>query len=419
MVYKSPLSGMYYFNKAKDLYAKHHYEQSIPVFERSLFADEKNLVTRYYYVLALSKSKPTYTIQQKLHDMGRSNIDDEAKKYARFKAVELRKVLLEGFEHNYIFNAISGNDILRWDINSFPLKVYFENLQSVPSYYKANIDRALMHWSRNTNFISFKEVSDKNSADIVIKFADIPEDVCVGNVCKYSVAYTEPEILTDKILKRMNLTFYKTNPRNGNFTSEEIYNTSLHEIGHALGIMGHSENVNDVMYSSQNDISSNYIFPIKIYQGLSYSDLKTVALLYRLKPTISNTKDLSSESFYYPPLILGSENARLEQKLKECLKYIAEYPNFSAGYINISGIYSDMGKFDLAFEALEEARKFAKTTDEKFLVEYNFAVVSYNSENFELAMKYAKRAKEIKSNSVVVDLISDIEKIKSLNDSVK
>lgn len=157
LMYKSPLSGMYYFNKAKNLYASHNYEQSIPLFERSLFSDEKNLETRYYYVLALSKATPTYTVQKKLHDMGSSKIDDEAKRFARFKAVELRKVLLKDFEGNYIFNAIAGNDILRWDINSFPLKVYFDNPQSVPSYYKTNINRALMQWTKNTNFISFRE----------------------------------------------------------------------------------------------------------------------------------------------------------------------------------------------------------------------------------------------------------------------
>ena len=84
MVYRSPLSASYYYNKARKMYNAGQYEQSIPVFEKSLFSDSKNILTRFYYVLALAKSEPTYSIQKKLYEIGNSNIDDEAKKYARW-----------------------------------------------------------------------------------------------------------------------------------------------------------------------------------------------------------------------------------------------------------------------------------------------------------------------------------------------
>ena len=123
MVYKSPLSASYYYGQAKKLYDGGKYEQSIPLFEKSLFASPNSLLTRVYYVFALSMAEPTFTVQKKLYEMGISQRDDEAKKYARYQAVTLRKRLLQGFEDNYIFNAVEGNDILRWDIRSFPLKV--------------------------------------------------------------------------------------------------------------------------------------------------------------------------------------------------------------------------------------------------------------------------------------------------------
>ncbi len=48
------------------MYEAGQYEQSIPVFEKSLFSDPKNLLARFNYVLALSKSKPTLSVQKKI-----------------------------------------------------------------------------------------------------------------------------------------------------------------------------------------------------------------------------------------------------------------------------------------------------------------------------------------------------------------
>ena len=37
-------------------------------------------------------------------------------------------------------------------------------------------------------------------------------------------------------------------------SKEEIYAVAVHEIGHALGIMGHSSDRNDIMYPNTNNI---------------------------------------------------------------------------------------------------------------------------------------------------------------------
>lgn len=410
LLYKSPFSGMYYYNAAKKMYDAGQYEQSIPVFEKSLFSDPKNLLARFNYVLALSKSKPTLSVQKKLYDMGNSKYEDEAKKYARFQAVLLRHNLLKGLEGNYIHNALMGNDILRWDLNTFPLKFYIENPDTVPPYYIKEVKNALNQWTDRTNFVKFQEVSDPDSANILIRFKNIPSDICSGNVCPYVVAYTEPVVSGNKILQKMELNFYKTNPKMQNFSAREIYNTALHEIGHTLGIMGHSDNPSDIMYSSS-DGASLYAFYTSSLQYLSLNDLRTLALLYRLQPTISNTKNISSESLYYAPLILGSEDARLRKKLEEYSAYIRKYPNFAAGYINISSVYVDMGDFDSALAALDTAFPLAKTTDEQYLIYYNKAIIYYNKQDKSTAFNFALKAKAIKDDENINELLSDIKKL--------
>lgn len=408
MVYKSPFSASYYYSQAKKLYDGGKYEQAIPLFEKSLFASPNNLLTRVYYVFALSKAEPTFTVQKKLYDMGNSPKDDEAKKYARYQAVSLRKRLIQGFEDNYIFNASQGNDILRWDIRSFPLKVYYENKNSVPAYYVENIEKAMQLWTTSTNFVKFTKAQSSADADIVIKFANIPSDICSDGVCKYTVAYTEPVIVSDKLLKRMDLTFYRTNPRNENFSALEVYNTALHELGHTMGLMGHSDNPSDLMFASKDD--NNYYFRSE-NQYLTARDLKTLVLLYRLEPTITNTKNLKSETFYYAPLILGSEDARLRKKLLEFEKYTRDYPNFANGYINLASVYADMSDFDSALEKLNIAETLVKTTDEKYLISYNRAVIYYNMQKPEQALQYAMQAKSIKDDSSIDELISEIQKM--------
>ena len=413
MLYKSPFSASYYYNKAKALYSAGQYEQSLPLFEKSLFSDPKNILTRFYYVLALSKSEPTYSVQKKLYEIGNSKINDEAKKYARYQAVYLRHNLLIGVENNYIFNAVAGNDIIRWDINSFPLKIYYKNVESVPAYYHENIDKALSQWTQRTNFVKFVRTKDEKDANIVIKFSDISENSCKRENCKFAIAYTDPVITSSGVLEKMNLTFFKTNPRHELFSPLEVYNTALHEIGHTLGLMGHSDNPEDLMYASNDNSKNIYALYRSDFQYLTSRDLKTLALLYRLEPTISNVKGLHSENFYYPPLIMGSEDARLFKKLEEYQKYIQKYPNFAAGYINIASIYVDMGDFDLALKALNSASNLAQNEDENYMVAYNRAIIYYNKRDYNNALNYAKQAKSIRPSNNIDELINDIDKIKN------
>jgi tetratricopeptide (TPR) repeat protein len=410
LVYKSPFSAMYNYNKARNLYERKQYEQSLPYFERSLFADKNGILARFYYTLALSKSKPTYSIQKKLYDMSNSKINDEATKLAKIQSLTMRSNLLKGLEINYIYNASTGNDILRWDIKSFPLKIYYENKNEVPDYYYQNINKALELWSSRTNFVKFEETKNSSIANIIIKFKEYSSKNCENGICKYVVAYTEPKLANDKTLSQMILTFYKTNPQDKNFSSKEIFNTALHEIGHTLGIMGHSDNEYSIMYPQKNEYNNPLSFP---EQELKTIDLNTLVLLYRLEPTISNTKNLKSENFYYPPLILGNDNVRILKKLEEIKRYIKEYPTMPAGYINIASVYADLAEFDVALSMLDKAETLAQTTDEKYLIQYNRAIIYFNKQNYDKASNYAHLAKTLKNNQDINDFIYEIEQIKN------
>ena len=132
-------------------------------------------------------------------------------------------------------------------------------------------------------------------------------------------------------------------------------------------------------------------------------------MLYRLAPTITNTKVWYNEDLYYAPLILGNDDEIIKNKLAEYRQYIERYPNFASGYINISSLYSSLGEDAEAFKAIEKAEILARSQNEKYLVEYNRAVLYYNKQNFSKALEHAQKAKAIKSGAGIDSLIEDIE----------
>lgn len=403
---RTGLCSSYYFNKGKKLYNENMYDASIKFFERSLQANSQNPTSRYFLVLALAKGTPTYSHQEALYLMSNSETKDLAQSYAKAQSFLLKERLIEGLEDNYIYSAVQNKDILRWNVESFPLRVYFNNSNE---NYKNNIKKAFEQWAKASGFLQFTEVFEPEECDIEIKFKDYDGVKCTSANCGYIIATTTNT--TDKYhrLDKMYITFYNTNPYGELFTDSEIYNTALHEIGHAIGIAGHSDNPNDVMYASNHklvDVFAPYSHNI-LY--LSKRDLNTLALLYRLAPTITNSKGWYFENLYYPPLILGNEDEILQKKLEEYQSYIDRFPNFSGGYINIATVYSSMGNNKKAQEALDRAYQFAANDDDRYLIYYNRAVLYYNNQDYVSSLDNAKKALEIKNDATTQTLVQDIE----------
>lgn len=406
---KSPLSTAYFYENGKKLYEAGNYLQAVEKFERILLNDPQNRSARFMYVQTLSKLEPDYTVQEALYKMANSKVDDSAKTYAKAYIIRLKTKLSDKFEENYIYNAIQNKDIIRWDKSSFPLKVYIEKKSDIPSYYSKNVEDAFSAWMNNIDFIKFVMTDSEKAANIVVKYIDYSGDECGEGVNNYVIATTFPDINKHHVLEKMSITIHKTNCFNKNFAPEEIYNASLHEIGHALGIMGHSGTKGDVMYATS---SAKYSFrrtEMYFRKSFTISDINTITLLYNLAPTVTNIKNFNREGLYYAPLVLGNDGEIIKKKLNEIKQYINKYPNFASGYINISSIYANSGQEYEAFKALDTAENLARSQDEKYLVEYNRAILYYNSHNLAKALEHAQKAKVIKPCSRVDELINDIQ----------
>ena len=222
--------------------------------------------------------------------------------------------------------------------------------------------------------ISFKFINNADKADIIVKFKKLPASSCKENGCKYVVAHTTPTIKGD-ILKNMTITLYDKASNGSFFSDKELYNTILHETGHALGIMGHSYSTDDLMYmSSELNSSQNKLF-IKYrsdFQYISLQDVSTLKLLYNLVPDITNTpvSEINTVNMLYPPVVLGNMKVMSNRKLAEAKSYISKAPNLPNGYIDMGIAYDELGNFDKALEAFQKAFNLSKSPEEKYIVLY-------------------------------------------------
>lgn len=146
--------------------------------------------------------------------------------------------------------------------SAFPVTVYFDHPPTSSDSSSANkrlqdwsqaVAQAITDWSQ---YLSLQEVATPETADIVIRRSPPPLQANLNpqtrllEIPRAATAQTNYQIYTNsdnppKLLHRM--TIYIDPGR----SSKSLQATARHEIGHALGIWGHSPFTEDVMYFSQ------------------------------------------------------------------------------------------------------------------------------------------------------------------------
>lgn len=160
------------------------------------------------------------------------------------------------------------NDIgkgVRWE-NYSNIKIYIENEPNLDYLYEQAFDT----WGNAIPYFGFTYVNNKEEADIICSFVDEFFDTKAG-VTKYA---NNLKIINGK--RYFNRPVYievsKATIQKRQFTNDEILSTMIHEVGHALGITGHSKNINDVMYFSTDSYQNS---------SISQRDINTIDEIYK------------------------------------------------------------------------------------------------------------------------------------------
>lgn len=403
----------YFFKVGLKYYKNGDYANAYKNFYSARIWEKNNTEFRYYYVQTLAKFKPSLKIQKEMFEIAQDDIKDSAHVFAGIQVNIWKNNVMQLYGSNYIEQAPVNNEVIRWNPKTFPLKVFISlsNKDSYPDYYNTEVTRAFGQWAASSGFIAFNFIDNPELADIVVKIQPLPANICKEKGCKYVVAHTIPTIKKN-ILKQMTITVYDKDANNNFFSDRQIFGTVLHEIGHALGIMGHSYSTDDLMYiSGDGNYNPMYISYRSDFQYISIQDISTLKLLYNIVPSISNTpiSEFNTENLIYPPIILGGTKTLSRQKIKEAKNYIAQAPNLPNGYIDLGIAYDDLGEFDKALEAFQQAFNLAGNDNDKYIILYNLAVMYLNNNKPETALAYAEQAKRLNSSDEIAELIGNIK----------
>jgi predicted Zn-dependent protease len=132
---------------------------------------------------------------------------------------------------------------------------------------KVEVENAVLEWTdvAGPGLPSFVFVDSHGDADIPIVWARVPDGDWYIAFCSYDVNTRQQRFGVEQIL----VTGRYGDGQVANL--DEIHETVLHEIGHALGLMGHSDDPDDIMFPAVTDRSE---------MGLSDRDRRTLAALY-------------------------------------------------------------------------------------------------------------------------------------------
>jgi tetratricopeptide (TPR) repeat protein len=169
-------------------------------------------------------------------------------------------------------------DINKWRKQDLPLKVYIRKNIQLPAFYESFVgiaQDAMNQWCQATgNIVSYKLVQSPEAASLVWDYTDRPE-LCSSVPEPGLEGCNEMRLrMEDRTAAAGTITILvKKGPSAPSFRDRQlILTTCLHEMGHALGIHGHSPNTHDVMFLAAT--------PEPIPK-LSQRDKNTIKLMYR------------------------------------------------------------------------------------------------------------------------------------------
>lgn len=171
---------------------------------------------------------------------------------------------------NYLEECLSAG-VSRWRIAQMPVPIFISDGASVRGYqpaFRQYVTDAFQEWSNAANQrVSFRYVDSPEKALITVIWtankADMASQIEAGET---QTSGTTGRLNSAKVL-------LLTVDNNGN-TAVNLKGTSLHEIGHALGLTGHSSDPGDTMFMFTKSYDTK--------ATLSSRDKRTVLMLYSL-----------------------------------------------------------------------------------------------------------------------------------------
>lgn len=258
-----------------------------------------------------------------------------------------REIINKKVGENYIDSVLSYGTLERWNPESFPLKVYIQSTPEIPSSHINEVKNAFAKWQDTTNdFISFVYVDSVEKADIICSYPNDYYRSCSSDVSsemsKQYFTYDE-----NGYIKKSNIELTYKDCNGEVYAEDLVYAFALREIGHSLGLRGHSGQFqNKILY-----------YPVankdeSVRPEINIADLNTLKLIYSVLPDKTNSEfsDEQRQKLIKPEDVWGDELERSASSEKAILYNIERSPDIPALHIALANHYSEHGKYDEALE---------------------------------------------------------------------
>ena len=167
-------------------------------------------------------------------------------------------------------DPFSSTFLMHWPKWKMPLRVHLPappaGLFEDPEAVEAAVRKGVVDWTdvAAPGVPSFRFVDDQGKADIPIVWAEEPDG-------DWYVAFCAYDVVVPRLFGVAHI-LVTGRWRDGRIASPAtIYEVTLHEMGHALGLMGHSDSPADVMWPRVDS---------RVGEGLSPADRLTLRKLY-------------------------------------------------------------------------------------------------------------------------------------------
>ncbi|WMU93257.1 photosystem I assembly protein [Microcystis phage MaAM05] len=221
----------------------------------------------------------------------------------------IKTALSRTSKDNYLTHVIPNGKIVHFSTQKMPLIVYISNGFHINGWHtgmKQAVSSAMRRWqSASGGKVSFVQTANANQADITVRWQKNFSDNILGVSPFQSVGDT---------IIRSDITLAVYYPNSDQpIPQVELVTIATHEMGHAIGLKGHSPYPDDVMYYSTSHSGE---------QALSQRDINTIGMLYKLNADVQNSTSGSTAQTQksYELYQLGVQSQK-QNRITEAMAY--------------------------------------------------------------------------------------------------